>query len=120
MHGNLTDMWGTDKDTTEFNASKEVPDFHKQIMPLLTKPALDGGKSCADCHNSGDKLNLSNATGVDVQNTTYRNFVLGAHLLPDGSVAPYNISVSTQWGWMSIRRGGLPLCPLSYGVYLPN
>jgi len=90
MHGDLSDMWGTDKDTTEFNASKEVPDFHKQIMPLLTKPSLDGSQSCVGCHNAQDKLNLSNATGVDVQNSTYRNFVLGAHLMPDGSVAPYN------------------------------
>ena len=90
MHGDLNDTWGTDKDITNFDSSKEVPDFHKQIMPLLTKPALNGGKSCVDCHNAGDKLNLSNATGVDVQNMTYRNFVLGAHLMPDGSVAPYN------------------------------
>ncbi len=84
-------------------------------MPLLTKPALDGGKSCADCHNSGDKLNLSNATGVDVQNTTYRNFVLGAHLLPDGSVAPYNYISINPMGMDVHQEGGYTM-HLSYGV----
>jgi hypothetical protein len=58
-------------------------------MPLLTKAGLNGGKSCADCHNAKDKLNLSNATGVDIKNITYRNFVLGAHKMSDGSVVPY-------------------------------
>jgi len=118
MHGDLVNMWGTDKDTTDFNASKEVPDFHKQIMPLLTKPALDGGKSCADCHNSKDKLNLSNASGVDVQNTTYRNFVLGAHLMPDGSVAPYNYISINPMGMDVFQDGGYHPAPFLWTLIL--
>jgi len=116
MHGDLQDLWGTDKDTTEFNASKEIPDFHKQIMPLLTKPALDGGKSCAECHNAKDKLNLSNATGVDVQNTTYRNFVLGAHLMPDGSVAPYNYISINPMGMDVHQSGGYHPAPFLWSL----
>ncbi len=98
MHGDLSSMWGTDKDLSQYDASKEIPDFHKQIIPLLTKAGLNGGKSCANCHNAKDKLNLSNATGVDIKNMTYRNFVLGAHLMPDGSVAPYQYEGINQMG----------------------
>ena len=92
MRGDLTDMIGTDKDISEYNATKRIPDFHKNIVPLLTKPALDGGGSCISCHNAKDKLNLSNITGVSPSNSTYRNFVLGAHKMPDGTVLPYNYS----------------------------
>ncbi|MCK4440652.1 MAG: hypothetical protein KAU90_01510, partial [Sulfurovaceae bacterium] len=89
MKGDLHDLWGTQKDISEYNATKEIPDFHKQIVPLLTKAGLNGGKSCVDCHNATDKLDLSNSTGVDIKNITYRTFVLGAHKMPDGSVLPY-------------------------------
>jgi len=89
ISGSLENMWGTDKDITKFNATEEIPDFHKQIIPLLTKSGVDSGKSCIDCHNVKDKLNLANTTGVDIKNSTYRTFVLGAHKMPDGSVVPY-------------------------------
>ncbi len=89
MRGDLSDLWGTQKDISEYNATKNIPDFHKQIVPLLTKAGLNGGKSCVDCHNATDKLDLSNSTGVDIRNITYRTFVLGAHKMPDGSVLPY-------------------------------
>jgi hypothetical protein len=98
MHGNLSDMLGTDRDISEYNATKEIPDFHKQIIPLLNKTGLNGGKSCVDCHNEKDKLNLSNATGVDIKNTTYRNFVLGAHKMSDESVVPYQYEGINQMG----------------------
>lgn len=67
------------------------PDFHAEIMPLFTTPAANG-KSCADCHNSYDKLNLANTTGISSQSPTWTNMVLGAHKL-DGAdpevVVPY-------------------------------
>lgn len=91
MKGNLADVIGTDKDISEYNATKYIPDFHKDITPLLTKKALDGGGSCVSCHNATDKLNLSNMTGISMKNSTYRNFVLGAHKVPDSEeVFPYN------------------------------
>ena len=83
MEGNLSDVFGTDKDISDFNATYEIPDFHKDIAPLFTKVGLNGGKSCADCHNSHDKLNLSNMTGVSSMNSTYRSVALGAHKMPD-------------------------------------
>ena len=90
LRGNLSDVIGTDKDISEYNATKDIPDFHKNIAPLFTKPALNGGGSCASCHNATDKLNLSNMTGVDLKNSTYRNLVLGAHKMPNSSqVLPY-------------------------------
>ena len=98
MHGNLSSMWGTDRDISSYNATAEIPDFHKQIVPLLTKAGLNGGKSCADCHNAKDKLNLSNTTGVDIKNITYRNFVLGAHKMSDGSKVPYQYQGINQMG----------------------
>jgi len=91
MKGNLADVIGTDKDISEYNATKHIPDFHKDITPLLTKPALNGGGSCVSCHNATDKLNLSNTTGITNKNATYRNFVLGAHKVPESEeVFPYN------------------------------
>jgi hypothetical protein len=90
MRGDLSDVIGTDKDISEYNATKEIPDFHKNIAPLFIKPSTSNGKSCADCHNATDKLNLSNMTGVDVRNSTYRNLVLGAHKMPNSEeVLPY-------------------------------
>jgi hypothetical protein len=90
MRGNLSDVIGTDKDISDYNATKDIPDFHKNIAPLFTKPALNGGGSCASCHTATDKLNLSNMTGVSVRNSTYRNLVLGAHKMPNSEEAlPY-------------------------------
>jgi hypothetical protein len=62
MRGDLSDLWGTQKDISEYNATKNIPDFHKQIVPLLTKAGLNSDKSCVDCHNSTDKLDPSNST----------------------------------------------------------
>ncbi|CAA6812651.1 MAG: Unknown protein [uncultured Sulfurovum sp.] len=91
MKGNLADIIGTDKDISEYNATEEIPDFHKNIAPLFSKAALDGGGSCISCHNATDKLNLSNMTGISIMNATYRNFVLGAHKMPDSEeIFPYN------------------------------
>ena len=83
MRGDLSDVIGTDKDISDYNATEDIPDFHKNIAPLFTKPALNGGGSCASCHTATDKLNLSNMTGVSVKNSTYRNLVLGAHKMPN-------------------------------------
>lgn len=90
MKGDLSSLFGTDKDITDYNASEKIPDFHKDVMPLLTKAGLNGGQSCVDCHNATDKLNLANSSGVSMMNTTYRNLILGAHKV-EGSenVLPY-------------------------------
>lgn len=92
MRGNLNDMFGSDKDISGYDATKEIPDFHKKIVPLLSKSALNGDGSCVSCHNAKDKLNLSNTTGISSVNSAYRNFVLGAHKMPDGTILPYNYS----------------------------
>ncbi len=90
MRGDLSDVIGTDKDISDYNATEDIPDFHKNIAPLFTKPALDGGGSCVSCHNATDKLDLANKTGVDVRNSSYRNLVLGAHKMPNSEeVLPY-------------------------------
>jgi len=90
MRGDLSHVIGTDKDISDYNATEDIPDFHKNIAPLFTKPALNGGGSCASCHNATDKLNLSNMTGVDSKNSSYRNLVLGAHKMPNSEeVLPY-------------------------------
>jgi hypothetical protein len=98
MKGDLSDVIGTDKDISEYNATKEIPDFHAKIAPLFSKAGLNGGKSCIDCHNTKDKLNLSNITGVDIMNLTYRTFVLGAHKMNDGSVLPYQYNEINPMG----------------------
>jgi len=90
MKGNLADVIGTDKDISDYNATKNIPDFHKNIAPLFTKPALNGGGSCASCHNAKDKLNLSNMTGPSVLNSTYRNLIYGAHHVEEsGEIIPF-------------------------------
>ena len=89
MKGDLADVIGTDNDISEYNTSAEVPDFYKQIVPLLQKPALDGGKSCVDCHNAKDKLNLASIYSVEQTSMSYRNLLLGAHKLEGGDVIPY-------------------------------
>ncbi|CAA6808401.1 MAG: Unknown protein [uncultured Sulfurovum sp.] len=99
MKGNLADVINTDKDISEYNATNEIPDFQKNIAPLFAKPALNGGGSCISCHNATDKLNLSNMTGISVMNATYRNFVLGAHKMPDSEeVFPYNYTSINPMG----------------------
>ncbi len=75
-------------DITSYNAYAAVPDFHRDIMPLFTTPGRQG-QSCADCHNARDKLNLSNPTGPEARNATWRTLVSGAHRLPSGRVVPY-------------------------------
>ena len=91
MRGNLNDV----TDITSFSSYDAVPDFHRDVMPLLTKPSItadptDGiKKSCADCHKPGTKLNLNNFSGPDVRNSTYRNVVLGASRLNDTTKIDY-------------------------------
>ena len=97
MRGNLNDVTG-DNDISNYNATDEIPDFHAKIAPLFSKPALDGGGSCVSCHDVKDKLNLSNMTGVDIKNYTYRDFVLGAHKMPDDSVLPYQYNEINPMG----------------------
>ena len=86
MHGDLSDV----VDISTYNAAYSIPDFHKDIVPLLNKPAVGGGQSCAQCHTSGTKLNLSNTTGTESRNATYRTLILGAKLLDSGSLLPYS------------------------------
>ncbi|MGB1012250.1 MAG: hypothetical protein ACPGVP_21220, partial [Thiolinea sp.] len=87
MHGDLSDV----VDISTYDASYSIPDFHKDIVPLLTKPALNGGQSCAQCHTAGSKLNLSNTTGPEAMNATYRTLIKGAKLLEkSGNLLPYS------------------------------
>lgn len=94
MRGDLSGI--TDiTDPNYYNAYYNVPDFHKDIMPLFTSapthPDNTAKKSCADCHNAGSKLNLSNASGPETMNATYRTVVLGAHKLPNNAgIVPYS------------------------------
>ncbi len=102
MKGNLADVIGTDNDISDYNATKNIPNFYKDIVPLLSKTGLNGGKSCIDCHNSTDKLNLSNKTGVSPKNMTYRNLVLGAHKVKDSeTILPYLYSATNPMGMES-------------------
>jgi hypothetical protein len=90
MKGSLADVIGTDKDISDYNASKNIPDFHKDIAPLFKKESLSSNLSCISCHNATDKLNLANATGFSALNLSYRNLVLGAHKIKDSNVTlPY-------------------------------
>ncbi len=86
MHGDLSDV----VDISHYSAYNAVPDFHQDIMPLLTKPALGGGQSCAQCHTAGTKLDLSNTTGTEAMNSTYRTLIRGAKLLDSGNLLPYS------------------------------
>lgn len=80
-YNNLNDV----ADITGYDAYNHVPDFHSQIMPLFTKKSINPDiaatdrQSCADCHKSGTKLNLSNATGTEAMNATFRTLVKGAY-----------------------------------------
>lgn len=86
MRGNLEGV----PDISSYRAADDVPDFHRDIMPLLFKPAKNSEKSCASCHQAGSKLNLSNVSGPEAMNATYRTLVQGAHLLPDGRKVAYS------------------------------
>lgn len=86
MRGSLQNV----PDISSYRAADDVPDFHRDIMPLLTKPAVNGGQSCASCHSAGTKLNLSNGSGPEAMNATYRTLLQGAYKLPDGSKVPYS------------------------------
>lgn len=63
MKGDVSSMAGTDKDISDYNATEKIPDFHKDVVPLLTKAGLNGGASCVDCHNATDKLNWQTQQG---------------------------------------------------------
>jgi cytochrome c553 len=90
MQGNLSDMLSSSRDISNYDATDDIPDFHKDIIPLLEKPGRNGGQSCMDCHNAQDKLNLSNKTGTSAINTTFRNLLWGAHKRSDNNgVVPY-------------------------------
>lgn len=91
MKGNLSDMLGSSRDISSYNTTEDIPDFHKDIVPLLAKPGNNvNGQSCMDCHNAQDKLNLSNKTGTSAINATFRNLLLGVHKRSDNAgVVPY-------------------------------
>ena len=85
MRGTLTDV----TDISDYPTGYAIPDFHKDIMPLLYKPGLANNKSCAECHTAGTKLDLSNRTGPEAMNSTFRTLVMGAHKMDDGRLLPY-------------------------------
>lgn len=77
-------------DITTYDTTNAVPDFHRDIMPMLTTASATTGMACADCHDAHDKLDLSNPTGAREQSPTWLAMVRGAHRL-DGTeaVVPY-------------------------------
>jgi hypothetical protein len=90
MSGNLSGLLGSDKDISNYNSKDHVPDFYKDIIPLLNQKSTVSNQSCVDCHNAKDKLDLANTTGISNINPTYRNLLLGAHKLSDNSgVVPF-------------------------------
>ena len=64
MQGNLSSLKGTEYDLSDYPAYDNIPDFHREIVPLFTQKMNKDGETCATCHNAYDKLNLSNTTGV--------------------------------------------------------
>lgn len=73
-----------------YDIDSQIPDFHSDIMPLFTTASATSGQACSDCHNSYDKLNLSNATGPSSENSAWTNMVLGAHKIEGTeTVVPY-------------------------------
>ncbi len=94
MKGTLSNV----NDISTYNAGANVPDFHRQIVPLLQKPGPTG-KSCIGCHNVKDKLNLSNTTGTASMNSTFRALLQGAHNLGGAAgVVPYLSSAINPMG----------------------
>lgn len=90
MRGDLSTLLGSDKDISQYNSANHIPDFYNDIIPLLKKQGNVDGKSCMDCHNARDKLDLANTTGISNINPTYRNLLLGAHSLSDNTgVVPF-------------------------------
>ena len=92
MRGDLSGV----ADISGFKAYNAIPNFHQNVVPLLTKPSIKKDKdgktktpACVDCHRAGTKLNLSNFSGPDVQNSTYRNVVLGASKLDSSTKLSY-------------------------------
>ena len=101
MRGDLSGV----TDISSFNAYYAIPDFHQDVVPLLTKPSASEGKfqSCIDCHRAGTKLNLSNFSGPDVQNSTYLNSVFGASKI---KIANTNTKMSYLNGNLNPLNGG--------------
>jgi hypothetical protein len=90
MKGDLTNV----TDISSYDASESIPDFHKNIMPLFTQASKKGGASCASCHFAGTKLNLSNATGPEAMNSTFRALALGASSISGETLAFTNSSIN--------------------------
>ena len=111
MRGNLKDV----NDISTFETYEAIPDFHQNVVPLLTKPSItanagefnsepsvtngeDKFYSCIDCHRAGTKLNLSNFSGPDVQNSTYLNSVFGASKLGSSKMNFLNSNLNPMSG----------------------
>lgn len=76
------DTLGDVPDISGYSAYDSVPDFHRDIMPLLG--------ACAGCHDARDRLDLSNPTGWRSENATWLNLVRGGHRLAGTEeVVPY-------------------------------
>ncbi len=116
MRGNLSDV----ADITTFDTYDAIPNFHENVVPLLTKASLTAveGKfyTCIDCHRAGTKLNLSNFSGPDVQNSTYRNAVLGASKLDANTNINYLNGGINPMG----TENGYNFAPLFWSVLLNN
>ncbi len=86
MMGNLA----TVSNIANYDAYSSVPDFHKDIVPLLTTPSVRSGQSCASCHHDGSQLNLANHTGTDSQVPAWLALLSQAHTTSgSGALIPY-------------------------------
>jgi hypothetical protein len=86
MAGNLAGV----ANVAGYDAYANVPDFHKDIVPLLTTPNAVSGRSCASCHNDGSHLNLANHTGTDSQVPAWLALLSQAHTTSvTGALIPY-------------------------------
>ncbi len=77
-------------DVSLYDAYSAVPDYHRDIVPMLTTPSATTGVSCVSCHHDGSQLNLANSTGTDSQVPSWLALVSQAHTTTgSGLLVPY-------------------------------
>ena len=73
-----------------YDAYSAVPDYHRDVVPLLTTPSATTGVSCVSCHHDGSQLNLANSTGTDSQVPSWLALVTQVHTTSGSGLAvPY-------------------------------
>lgn len=73
-----------------YDAYSHVPDFHRDVVPMLTAASATGGQSCVSCHHNGSHLNLANSTGTDSQTPSWLALLSQGHTTSgSGALIPY-------------------------------